>query len=319
MGGLVQCVCTQVRMAGQSGCYKRFVHFPDERRPGQVSLVQRGNGFTVSLLSEEEQFMVKRQMAMGIRECCCQEMEEGFCHELVAMTKIDKLPRVSTNFDFFEIEAAGNACDQDFARLAFTSMQQFQISADDLLSCLVDLRFIDSAQHPLWKHFFSRIKVEKVQKTRTNCIFERFSHKVGAYDSIDSASNYSRSAQSSRLSTHPYIFDLRVIMISLYFLSKSKLRDKVWHIVTLFQDFVSLEPRLSNSSRPLKSQNSVLRTDVEILLIFQTMAQISLQDLPYYAKNSGIEDFWSEDVEPTDFENGELANYSDLTSKWKAV
>ena len=42
------------------------------------------------------------------------------------------------------------------------------------------------------------------------------------------------------------------------------------------------------------------------------MAEISLQTLPYYAKASALDDFWDEDVEPTDFENGNLANYDYL-------
>ena len=92
----------------------------------------------------------------------------------------------------------------------------------------MDLRFIDSAQNPLWKHFFSRLKVEKVQKLRPNSVFERFSHKVVPNDELDRVSSFSKSDSSTRTSTIQHkIYDLRVIMISIYFLSKSKLREKV--------------------------------------------------------------------------------------------
>jgi hypothetical protein len=60
-------------------------------------------------------------------------------------------------------------------------MEQFAISRDDLLSCLVDLNLLDSAESPLWIHFYSKLKVEKGRCTEEKSanIMERFSQRAG--------------------------------------------------------------------------------------------------------------------------------------------
>jgi hypothetical protein len=110
-------------------------------------------------------------------------------------------------------------------------------------------------------------------------------------------------------------------MVALYFLSGCKIKEKATHIVQLFHGFVNEHNATQNSwSGSRKELNEViLRTDVEIRLVFETMAAVALQVLPHYAKHSSLDDFWVEQVGPQDFENGYLSNYTKLTSKWKSV
>ena len=74
------------------------------------------------------------------------------------------------------------------------------------------------------------------------------------------------------------IFELKTIMITLFFLSGSKVKEKATHMVQLFHGFVNEynTTRYSWNDSRREMKGTILRTDVEIRLIFETMAAVAL-------------------------------------------
>ena len=143
-----------------------------------------------------------------------------------------------------------------------SSLKKASISEYSFLSCLNQLQLLGGGEVSemtfLKNNFYSHLKTSA---GRNNNILEDFAMGQGE------------------------IFDLRQVLIVLYFLSSSTVEEKAKHICQLFSHMPSAT--VSTKIQP----QATLRSSREIVVIIGTLVEVSLVTLPNYAGEVSLRNF----------------------------
>ena len=109
------------------------------------------------------------------------------------------------------------------------------------------------------------------------------------------------------------IYDLRQVLIVLYFLSSSTVEEKAKHICQLFSHMPSAT--VSTKIQP----QATLRSSREIVVIIGTLVEVSLVTLPNYASEVSLRNFQEGSDNIADLDFGDARSYSKMMGDFKGL
>ena len=109
------------------------------------------------------------------------------------------------------------------------------------------------------------------------------------------------------------IYDLRQVLIVLYFLSSSTVEEKAKHICQLFSHMPSAT--VSTKIQP----QATLRSSREIVVIIGTLVEVSLVTLPNYAGEVSLRNFQEGSDTIADLDFGDARSYAKMMGDFKGL